>query len=168
MTWNSTQVLKSLLYVPTYYKLCSKKCFRRSRNKQVYPIYISDLDLGKWLFEITCVLRSEKATKFEEVLTLLTYLPLSFVAFSENLNFEYVPVLTRQFFTDINLDRLYIGQVNVIGIDLWQFGLWGLQIWECRLGIVSIKEGLNTVIGGTSKLTTEPYTSNYIPFVYIS
>ena len=46
------------------------------------------------------------------------YLPLSFVAFSENLNFEYVPVLTRQFFTDINLDRLYIGQVNVIGIDL--------------------------------------------------
>ena len=89
------------------------------------------------------------------------YLQLSFVAFSENLNFEYVPVLTRQFFTDINLDRLYIGQVNVIGIDLWQFGLWGLQIWECRLGIVSIKEGLNTVIGGTSKLTTELYTSNY-------
>ena len=65
---------------------------------------------------------SEKATKFEEisllVLTLLTYLPPSFVAFSENLNVEYVPVLTRQFFTDVNLDRLYIGQVNVIGIDL--------------------------------------------------
>ena len=79
---------------------------------------------------------SEKATKFEEIsllfLTLPTYFPQSFVAFSRNLNFEYVPVLTRQFFTDVNLGRLYIGQVNVIG--KYVLILDSLDFGDCRFG----------------------------------
>ena len=57
-------------------------------------------------------------------------------------------VLTRQFFTDVNLGRLYIGQVNVIGM------YWSLTVWT--LGIADL--GMQT---GNCKYKRRPQHSDW-------